>query len=268
MILGNQHKILLGLVLFLVVLLTYRVFNPYRQETVAKLTYGRTTKIRTAPPTVAYSSDAQRPTKVMTTLFMNPPPVDDQTHRDPFRKVVKPAPARVSQPAEPKPPLPKTPSAVDRANEHQGSFKVFGSFRQNGHTSLFLQRGKQVLVITEGDRIDGHFKIQSINGNTIVVSTSGIDAPFEFQFQELDIADSGLGGRPSSTPGRSTPRPRPLPAPPPREFDDGNPPDDLGPTSPPTLPKPPPVDSPAPPPSSKGSPSRSYLPGNKPPENN
>ena len=268
MVLGNQHKILIGLVLFLVVLLMYRVLNPYRQETVARLTYGRTTKITPSAPKTAYGRNAQRPTTVMTALFTNPPRVVAKTNRDPFRKAAQPAPVRASQPVNPKPPPAAKPSALDQAKKRLGRFKVFGSFRQKERKSLFLQRGKQVLVITEGDRIDGKFKIESIDGNTAVVSTSDLDTPFEFEFEELDTADIGAGGLPSSTPGRAIPRRRSVPAPAPREPSGSTPPENFGASSPPPLPKPPPTDSPAPPPSSKGSPSRSYLPGNKPQEDN
>ena len=74
MVIGNQHKILLGLAFLLVALLTYRILNPYRQETVARLTYGRATKITPTAPQAAHGRDAQRPTTVMTALFQNPPP--------------------------------------------------------------------------------------------------------------------------------------------------------------------------------------------------
>ena len=268
MVLGNQHKILLGLVLFLAVLLTYRAFNPYRQKTVSKLTYGRTTKITSSPLKTPYGSDKQRPTTVMTALFKDPPRVVVNTHRDPFRKAEPFTPAR-TEPVNPRPqPPPIQVSALDQAKERLGRFKVFGSFSQGESTSLFLQRGKQVLVIKTGDRLDGKFKIESIKGNTVVVSTSNIEAPFDFQFEELSIADDGFSHRPSVSPPRTAPRSRPaVPVEtPPEDLPESTPPEDAAASSPPSLPEPPPLDSPPPAPSSKGSPSRSYLPGNKPPE--
>ena len=269
MVLGNQHKILLGLVLFLAVLLTYRAFNPYRQKTVSKLTYGRTTKITSTPLKAPHGADKKRPTTVMTALFKDPPRVVVNTHRDPFRKAEPFAPARAIESVNPRPQSPpRQPSALEQAKERLGRFKVFGSFSQGERASLFLQRGKQVLVISAGDRLDGKFKIESINGNTVVVSTSDIEAPFDFQFDELDIADNGFSRSPSVSPPRAAPRPRPaIPIEtPPEDLPESTPPEDAAASSPPSLPEPPPLDSPPPAPSSKGSPSRSYLPGTKPPE--
>ncbi len=275
MALGNQHKILLGLVLFLVVLLTYRVFNPYRQKTVSKLTYARTTKISPTSLKDPYGTNTQRPTTVMTALFKDPPRVVAATLRDPFRKAVSSPPARTTKPVNLKPQPPPQRSALEQAKERLSRFKVFGSFSQGGRASLFLQRGKQVLVISAGDRLDGKFKIESINGHSAVVSTSDIEEPFDFHFEELDIPDDGFNARPSVLPPRATPRSRsasrPSSASPsqptPTELFDSSAPSEEPPSLPPSLPEPPPTDSPAPPPSSKGSPSRNYLPGNKPPEN-
>ena len=276
MVISNQHKILLGLVLFLAVLLTYRVFNPYRQKTVSKLTYARTTKIKPTPLNGPYSSDTQRPTTVMTALFKDPPRVVVNTLRDPFRKAVSSSPARAIKPINPKPQPPPQPSALEQAKERLGRFRVFGSFSQGERASLFLQRGKQVLVISTGDRLDGKFKIESINGNTVVVSTSDIEEPFEFHFEELEITASDFDARPSVASPRAAPRPRPafepsLPSPAestPMEPPGSSAPGDNIPTSPPSLPEPPPIDSPALPFSSEGSPSKNYLPGNKPQETN
>jgi hypothetical protein len=276
MVLGNQHKILLGLVLFLVVLLAYRVFNPYRQKTVSKLTYARTTKITPSPLKTPYGSDIQRPTTVMTALFKDPPRVVVNTQRDPFRKATTLPPARAIKPINPRPPPPTGLSALEQAKERLGRFKAFGSFSQGERASLFLQRGKQVLVISAGDRLDGKFKIESISGNTAVVSTSDIETPFDFHFEELEISDDGFDARPSASPPRAAPRSRPAsapsparpPDPTPMEITDSGAPKESTPSSPPSLPEPPPTDSPTQPFSSKGSPSKSYLPGNKPPENN
>jgi hypothetical protein len=273
MVLGNQHKILIGLVLFLAVLLTYRAFNPYRQKTVSKLTYGRTTKITPSPQKATLGPDAQRPTTVMTALFKNPPRVDVNTHRDPFRKAEPFAPARTIEPVNPRPQTPpRRQSPLEQAKERLGRFKVFGSFSQGERASLFLQRGKQVLVISAGDRLDGKFKIESIDGNTVVVSTSDIEAPFDFQFEELDIADDGFDARPSASPPRAAPRPRPASAPSPARTPEPTPADfsdsitSESDEEPPPLPEPPPTDAPAQPFTSEGSPSKSYLPGTKPPE--
>jgi hypothetical protein len=158
-----------------------------------------------------------------------------------------------------------TPEA--RAREALGRFKVFGSFRQNDQASLFLQRGKQVLIVNVGDRIDGKFKIESIDGRTVVVAAPETDASFTFTFEELTSDDNHMtttvSGSPSSSAG-APPASREFEMPPPEEDPEDFTPESSAEDPIPPLPEPPPIEEPALPPSSKGSPSRDFLPGNRP----
>ncbi|MBL0714201.1 MAG: hypothetical protein JJV98_10915 [Desulfosarcina sp.] len=217
MAIDNKHKVLIGLVLFLAALMTYRIINPYRQQTVSKLTYGRTNIIAAVS-----SVDAERPTKVMSALFAHPPQLDVKVGRDPFRRLPKPSAIQASGLIDNKPP-PREVLPLDRMKEQLRRFKVFGSFRQGDRTSLFLQRGKQVLIVSKGDRIDGEFKIESLDGHSVVVSTRDTE-PFEFIFEEVQAgADNGAGRSLSSvkgaafrpTPTSGAPQHIPSQAPPP-----------------------------------------------------
>lgn len=270
MAIGNQHKILIGLSSVLAIMLTYRVVNPFRQPTVSQLTYGRTQKIIAPTEKRLNGNASDRLTRIKTDLLTPPPLIDLTVYRDPFQRPPKAPAANAPQPEEEKaaPPI-TTPG--ERAREALRRFKAFGSFRQGGRESLFLQRGKQVLIINVGDRIDGQFKIEAIDGRSVTVSTSEMPAPFQFEFEELQPADTPGDRRTSLSRPQQVPAQRPALEdeyePPPLEPIESEPPEGDEDRPPPSLPEPPPMDIPdSAPPSVMGSPSRDYLPGNKPPE--
>lgn len=275
MVLDKKQKLLIGLAVLLALTLIYRLATPYRQPTVAMLTYGRTNPIA-APPADATESDGARPpTKIQTTLLTAPAPLEPNVLRDPFRR---PAPQAALQPSEQMPetlePPPLTPD--EHAKEQLGRFKAFGTFSQGDRTSLFLQRGKQVLVVTNGDRIDGRFTIESIDGRVVLVTTPDVLEPFRFEFEELPPDGSRPFARssasvdglaPSRSPRNIAPEESESEFPEDDDLEEAVPEADED-LPPPDLPDPPPVDDPAPPFVSPGSPSRNYLPGTRPPDDN
>ncbi len=273
MVLDNKQKLLIGLVVVLALVLTYRLANPFRQETVAKLTYGRTNRIPAGSADASGSHAASPPTKIMTALLTTPTPLEQMTFRDPFRR---PTPKAMASPPEQtlKQPESRTQSPEQHAKEALGRFKTFGAYTQGDRTSLFLQRGKQVLVVKVGDRIDGRFTIEAIDGLSVLVTTTETAAPFRFEFEELPSDDSPSFSSSSATTGRRPTSPTtndtaPIDSddeyPAADEIDEVFPEEDED-RPPPDLPDPPPIDSPTQPFKSSDSPSRSYLPGTKPPD--
>ena len=280
MALDKKQKLLIGLAVLLALTLIYRLATPYRHPTVAKLTYGRTNPIAATPANAAKSDGARPPTKIQTARLTAPAPLEQRVLRDPFRR---PAPQAAPRPPEQRPEtpeaLPLTPD--ERVKEKLGRFKTFGTFAQGDRTSLFLQRGKQVLVVTNGDRLDGRFTIEAIDGRSVLVTTPDGPEPFRFEFEELPSKDSRPLARSSASAGGLAPSRSPMIVAPEEgeaEFpaDDDIADDDVEEAVPeydeppplPDLPTPPPVDDPVPPFVSPGSPSRSYLPGTKPPDDN
>lgn len=275
MVIANKHKLLIGLALVLAVMLTYRIANPWRQQTVSKLTYARANKI-IAPQRKAQNHPAPgRASQIQTNLLASPPQLALKVYRDPFRRPPKETVAQAPKPAAPKP-KPQMATPDEKAREALRRFKAFGSFHQNGRSTLFLQRGKQVLVVNTGDRIDGKFKIEAIDGRSVIVSTADIEAPFKFEFEELAPTDNqstrqGSAARANPSPTRVTPGAQPAPSisamPYPEATEDFT--SESGDEDPiPPLPAPPQKDNATLPPSTKESPSRDYLPGNKPREVN
>ena len=270
MVLDNQQKLLIGLTVVLVLALIYRLATPFQQSTVDKLTYGRTNRIGAAD--AARRNKTRPPTKISAALMKTPTPLAPNIYRDPFRRPVSEA-----QVPEPRPPTPE-PRALtpeEYAKEKLGRYKAFGIFTQGDRSSLFLQRGKQVLVVAVGDRIEGRYTIEAIEGRSVIVSTPETPVPFRFEFDELpsDVSRPFARSSASADGLTSSPGPRDTAA---EESDDAFPEEDENEEAfsesdedqPPSLPEPPPVDSPTQPFRSSGSPSRSYLPGTKPPDNN
>ena len=126
MTIGTQHKLLIGLILILALLLVYRIANPLRPQTVAQLTYGRANKIIVSQPSAKTNQAPDRVTQINTNLLTSPPPLDLKVQRDPFRR---PPPVTVAPPPEPVAPKPAPPVVTPeaRAREALGRVKVFGS---------------------------------------------------------------------------------------------------------------------------------------------
>ena len=177
---NRNQKILVGLLVILALALAYRLTNPFEQETVDRLTYTRATKV------VPVKSAAESRAEVRLDLLQSPPRFDVAVQRDLFRPpaAAKPAAKNVDRPqaSESKPP-PKTES--QKVQEHFRDFKAFGSYRHGDEIYIFLERGKQVLIVTRGDRIDGKYEITDLAEKSITIKTQGLPAPVKIDFDEL-----------------------------------------------------------------------------------
>jgi len=176
----RKQKILLGLLVVLALALVYRLTSPYEQETVERLTYARATRV--APP----KSAGGAADVVRLNLLQVPPRSKVDVQRDLFRP--PPAAAASSTPAtKPQAPVPPPPPKTERQKiqEHFQGFKTFGSYRHGKDVYLFLERGKQVLIVTRGDRIDGKYEITDLNEKSITITAKGLSQPLQIDFEEL-----------------------------------------------------------------------------------
>lgn len=179
---NQKQKILLGLLVTLAIALAYRLTNPFEQETVDRLTYARATKV----PSAKAAGASQHQAQVRLDLLNSPPRRQVTIQRDPFRPPTAPKPSGKdkSKPKAP-PPKPRPKSDHEKIKEHFQKFKAFGSYRHGDKKYLFLQRGKQVLVITPGDRIDGKYDITEVNEKSATISAKGLSEPLKINFDEL-----------------------------------------------------------------------------------
>lgn len=74
------------------------------------------------------------------------------------------APAKPAQPASAAPPpAPAPPQAPPLP------FKVLGRYDDEGQTTVFVQHLEQALVLRVGDTIAEHYKVESLQGNTLTM---------------------------------------------------------------------------------------------------
>jgi hypothetical protein len=207
----RSQKLLAGLIVVLVVVLAYRLLNPYEQPTVDSLTYtgraGVSARIDEAVPTVSAGPGVER---LLSGLYGGSPSWTAEVTRNPF---AKPRPMAAATEAEPVPaPRPVQPvaTAEDRVREALGQFQAFGSFVQGGERVLFLQRGKQVILVRENDIIDGRYVVESFTDDTITVTGADMDIPVTVGLKEPpDTAGGRL--RPATALPSSIPAPEPPP---------------------------------------------------------
>jgi len=177
---NQKQKILLGLLVTLAIALAYRLTNPFEQETVDRLTYTRATKVASAKDAGATQHQAE----VRLDLLRSPPQKTVSIQRDLFRPPSAPQPAGEDKPA-PQASKPRPKSDREKIQEHFERFKTFGSYRHGDTTYLFLQRGKQVLVVSRGDRIDGQYDITDVTEKSATISAKGLSTPLKIDFDEL-----------------------------------------------------------------------------------
>jgi len=179
---NQKQKILLGLLVILAIAIAYRMTNPFEQETVDRLTYARATKV--TPAKAADASTLQ--TQVRLDLFQSPPQSNVTIQRDLFQppSAAKPSGNDTMAPKAPAP-KPRPKSDRERIQEHFQRFKAFGSYQHGKKIYLFLQRGKQVLVVSRGDRIDGKYEITEVAEKSATISAKGLSTPLKVTFDEL-----------------------------------------------------------------------------------
>jgi Tfp pilus assembly protein PilP len=203
--LDRSQKVLLALGFIFLLTLGYRVLNPYRQPTVAQLTHsGKPAAAKNAPKAESARRTADPETAVVNlTVFLQPPESQAAVERDPFTPGI--APPMVATAPAPASPLAPEEGPEVRLRRDLERFQVFGYLEQGGDTSLFLQRGKQVLVVRKGDRLDGRYLIEDLTEDSLTVSAAGLPAPVEVFLENLRPLDA-------AEPGKGTERLRPQPA--------------------------------------------------------
>jgi len=159
---------------------TYRLLNPYQQERVALLTYP-------GSASTPYRSETRAESRVPEQLdrdvwiepFLNPPVHSARVHRNIFQKQepTGSAPALSEGAAADQTAAAASPETDKRqqVQEELSEFKSFGSMQGQGDKILFLERGKDILLIREGDRIDGKYLVKRITEKQLIIRAESID---------------------------------------------------------------------------------------------
>ena len=173
----RKKKILLVLFALLIVSVVYRYRHPFEQQRVRRLKYapGKTSSVsrrgkkarltrhgNNKYATLSNLNLFLRPPRhsaaVIRNLFFNSQPIEKKTVPP-----VRPAPSTMPQQAM------KTQDPLQQAMEELSRFRVFGSFENNGKIVLFIERGRDILVVRKGDWIDGRFQVKEIKPDSITI---------------------------------------------------------------------------------------------------
>lgn len=178
----RNHKILLGLLAILALALIYRLTNPFEQGTVERLTHTPAKRVAAKRA----DSAARLEARVRLDLLQSPPRQEVTIQRNLFDPPPAAEPPDENESETP----PATPesrplSAREEIQAHFQRFKSFGVYHHGRETYLFLQRDKQVLVVTHGDRIDGKYEITEVAENSVTIKAQELPAPLKIDFEEL-----------------------------------------------------------------------------------
>jgi len=169
--------------------------HPFEQQSVERLTYqgsGRgvsssredPSKGAEVPPTggyvrvdllnnhLKYSRDVQK-----NIFFTGPSPKVSQTlpEQDDALKTVKS-----------EQPIPLEVAKRLQVQQELNDFKSFGYLVSEEGIALFLERGKQILVVRKGDRIDGKYIIKDITRNELTITAMTINEDVHIDISQLD----------------------------------------------------------------------------------
>jgi len=174
-----------------IVSLIYRIMNPYKQETVGRLTYtsGKPSdtgkKIYKEP---GKSSDFD----LLLEPLLNPRYQQASVFRNIFEKNAA-RDAISSIPAKAVTPLQTQEEKNATAQQEQGKndmnqgleqFSVFGSFEENGRKYIFLERNKDIFIVRNGDVIDGQYRVENISDTALIIRSEK-----QGQSVTIDISD-------------------------------------------------------------------------------
>ncbi len=182
----RKKTILTVLIILFTITLAYRILHPFKQERVARLTYtGKQTSIKikkkTTQPDLKGISAKQ---DIMLNLFLNPPRHSGNMHKNIFFKqkaILKEAVIRQES----------NLAEEDEKGHHAqvdqelNSFKVFGFYEKGDEKVIFFEKGKDILVVRKGDRINGKYLIEKITNQAVTLSTETIEEKIHIDLSEL-----------------------------------------------------------------------------------
>jgi hypothetical protein len=182
-LLKDRKIAILGvLVCVFAVSLTYRLLHPFRQGRVSELTYAPGDAHAGVRKKVVQG--AARPSQdrmVKLELFEHPPTPSGKVVRNPFfepRAAPKPDKTKRNKAADAAKPVKTVPPIVakrEQVKKDLSRFKSFGYLDDGSDRVLFLERGKSILVVRKGDRIDGKYLVKEITEKRLTLRAQNID---------------------------------------------------------------------------------------------
>lgn len=161
--------------------------NPFKQEKVTVLKYtgshGQKTAQKSIPTKAKNKSSSSY---VMLDLFTNPPKHSDKVIKNIFfKKKSAEKKTLIDSKHKMETKVSTVEDPVEKIKKDLSKFRIFGSHESGDKIVLFLERGKQILVIRKGDRIDGKYLVEKITKQLVTLSADNIDEELHIDLGEL-----------------------------------------------------------------------------------
>ncbi len=187
----RKKVILLILVLLFGISLTYRLMNPYKQPRVTHLKYSPTSQAgrkQNSKSNATHDVVSCESALYLLTLLGEPPVHQVKVIKNPFfrtqpkKEAPRPDDKNIPKPIPPTGPKPQDPK--EKVKRDLSRFRVFGFFESNGKVTLFLEKDKNILIIREGDWIEGRYRVIDIT-----TSALRLKAPEIGEEIHIDLSD-------------------------------------------------------------------------------
>ena len=187
----KKQKILIVLAALFIISLVYRIMNPYKQETVGRLTY-TSGKPAVTGKKIHKESVKSLDSDLLLDPLRNPKHQQASVFRNIFEKTtsrdaISSIPAKPISSRQTKEEMNATAKQEQEKNDmNQGldQFSVFGSCESNGRKYIFLERSKDIFIVRNGDIIDGQYRIENISDTALTIRSEK-----QGQSVTIDISD-------------------------------------------------------------------------------
>jgi hypothetical protein len=190
-LLKNKRNIILAVsVCLFAVALLYRVTHVYKQPKVAALTYtGGKFKSRENKTGQKNLANSREEPLLKLDRFLNPQAHSKEAKKDIFsgQAVVKEQEPPLSESAsEQKSGTEASSSNVENQIEDDlSAFKSFGYIERGSERILFIEKGKQIMLVRKGDRIEGKYIVQDISKNELTLTVIANNETIHIDLSQL-----------------------------------------------------------------------------------
>lgn len=164
-LLKDKRKLILSVLICLLALsLIYRLTHTYKQPKVSTLTY---TKEKAKPgDNKVVRKDAATSAKepiIKLDRLLNPPAHSRDVKKDIFSEQAVHEKISAETAIETRP-VSESPAenAENQIKDDLSTFKSFGYAERGGQKTLFIEKGKQIILVRKGDRIEGKYIVKDI----------------------------------------------------------------------------------------------------------
>ncbi|MBW1893562.1 MAG: hypothetical protein JRF40_03440 [Deltaproteobacteria bacterium] len=191
---NNKQKILAVFLVVLAVSIGYRIMHPFKQQKVNTLTFTGNKHIKRIIKTADGTANNYTggPETIMLNLFENPPHHSGKIVKNIFssqasisttKHIANKLNTEIKQSSEIAESVIDTP---EKTGSEFINFKVFGMYEATNDKVVFIERGKDILALREGDMIDGKFLVLQISSQRITLKSKLVDKPFFIDMNGLE----------------------------------------------------------------------------------